>query len=157
MFRKKNTLLALVSQSLSFRNLAPKYKQTDDYRCGYFCAKALINTIGCKSTRGLSVELGLTKEGVSQSNLIRTLRNRGVAASVRYDLSRAKLEEYTDKEKYIIVYHLQNDHWMVLCDMNAGWMRLYDPEGSHKLVHYNTIKKHLGEFGILCTSKKKLL
>lgn len=156
MFRKNNTLLALVSQSLSFKSLIPQYKQTDDYRCGYFCAKALINTIGNQSTWGLSVELELSEKGVGQSNLVKTLRNRGVSASVRYDLNGDKLEKYTDKGKYIIVYHLKDEHWMVLCDMNDGWMRFYDPEDKYKLTHYNVIKKHLGEFGILCTNKKKL-
>jgi hypothetical protein len=115
----------------------------------------LINTIGIKSTWGLSVELGLTREGVTQNRLLRTLRNRGVSASVRYDLTRNKLEEYTSKEKYIIVYDHTQEHWMVLCDMEKGWMRFYDPEDIYRMTHYNVLRKHLGKFGILCTSKKK--
>lgn len=156
MYQKKNTLLELVSQSSNFNSrLKESYLQRDGYRCGFFCAKALVNYLGTREIKGLGKELNLTRDGVRQERLIKTLRNRGVSAYARYDLDKTKLEYYLAKGKSIIIYHSREEHWMVLSGIKNGMMEIYDPEGFYRHVRHNHMGKYLGKFGIICSKKTK--
>jgi predicted double-glycine peptidase len=129
------------------------YQQKNNYSCGYFCAKAIINTLGNKDVKNLVKKLRLTTDGVRQTHLINTLRSRGVSASVYYNLNRYCMEEILSAGKYIIVYHYNKDHWMVLGDIKNNTVAFYDPEA---LWHFDTtynIDSYLNGFGIVCGSK----
>ena len=129
------------------------YRQKNRYSCGYFCAKALINSLGSGYDKNLVKKLKLTKDGVRQNNLIKTLRSRGVSASIYYDLSLEDMKRHLDNGKYIIVYRYDLEHWLVLHKITAGCLHFYDPENLWGIRRYDFVKDKLNRFGIVCGSK----
>ncbi len=130
-----------------------KYEQKNKYSCGYYCAKAMINSLGDGNDTNLKPLLKLTPHGVGQTNLIRTLRARKVGVSVHYDLTLSRMEQILSQGKYIIVYHHGKDHWLVLGEIRGKRMRFYDPEGVWGYEDSGRVFDALGNFGIVCSSK----
>jgi ABC-type bacteriocin/lantibiotic exporter with double-glycine peptidase domain len=144
----------LVLQSSSSKCINKfKYTQKDSSSCGYYCALALINSIGSGRTKNLASKVKLTKNGVRQSNLIKCLRNEDIAVTVYYNLTYEKMQHFLSQGKYIVVYSLKGDHWMVLCRAEKGWLWFYDPENLYNIRKYSRMKKDLNGFGIVCSSK----
>lgn len=129
------------------------YRQRNGYSCGYFCAKAMINTLGNKDDKNLVKSLKLTQDGVRQTHLISTLRSRGVTASIYRNLSRYSIKDIIDSGKYIIVYHHHFEHWLVLGDIKDDLVAFYDPEGLWLFDFVSSINWSLKGFGIVCGSK----
>ena len=131
----------------------PGYVQRNGYSCGYFCAKALINTLGNGNDKNLVPRLGLSKDGVGQASLVRTLRSRGVTASIYYDLSFTRMQHFLDAGKLIVVYNDALDHWLILGSMSGTSMRFYDPDGRWFWRQSPKVLGNLKSYGIVCGSK----
>lgn len=130
-----------------------EYLQKNGYSCGYYCARAMINSLGNGNDRNLKPLLRLTSDGVGQNNLIRTLRARNVGVSLRYDLTLSEMERIIGLGKYIIVYDNRLDHWLVLGGVDGTRMHFYDPEDMWNYKQSDEVIDRLGNFGIVCSSK----
>lgn len=130
-----------------------EYKQKNSYSCGYYCARAIVNSLGDGNDKNLKPLLKLTADGVRQNNLIRTLRARQVGASVHYDLTLSRMDEILRKGKYIIVYHHDLEHWLVLAGIEGKMMRFYDPEEMWNYEDSDRVFDVLDNFGIVCSAK----
>ena len=131
-----------------------EYRQKNRYSCGYYCARAIINSLGNGNDKNLKPLLKLTSDGIGQNNLIRTLRARDVGVSVHYDLTLSRMDEILRKGKYIIVYHHGLEHWLVLVKIEGKMMSFYDPEEAWKYENSDLVFDDLGNFGIVCSAKK---
>lgn len=148
-----NSLFNLTQDSVpSIRN-KEGYIQRNGYSCGYFCVKAMVNVLGNKNDKNLVKSLRLTTEGTSQRSLVRVLRNRGVSASLYYDLSKEDIARHLKKGKYLIVYNHDEEHWLVLGAMSGGLCRFYDPENRWTVRPYEYVEPILNGFGIVCGTK----
>jgi ABC-type bacteriocin/lantibiotic exporter with double-glycine peptidase domain len=153
--RVKRDIETVTKKYTFFNNLTLRrgYRQKNRYSCGYFCAKALINSLGNGSDKNLVKKLKLTNDGVRQNNLISTLRDRGVSASIYYDLSLRDMKHHLNNGKYILVYRHDVEHWLVLYKVSWGGLHFYDPEGIWSLQTHWFVEDKLKGFGIVCGSK----
>lgn len=118
-------------------------------------AKMVIKTLYPKSsTKRLSKELKLSSEGTSQSNLVAALRKRRVTVTPEYNLNRAKLKRAFEREKCLVVYHVDKDHWMVVKGYrkrnSLEFVEVADPEFGVRSVRLQDFFKITGKFALIC-------
>ena len=139
--------------SLTLPKNKPGYRQWNPYSCGYFCAKAMINVLGNGNIKNLTKSLKLSTDGTRQVDLVYSLRQRGVSASVYYNLTQAKRLHFLNAGKYIISYDNPLEHWLVLGKIFRDKMFFYDPENKLHSMYSEYMLPRIGSFGIVCGRK----
>lgn len=129
--------------------------QKDDFSCGMHSARMVIKTFYPKSsTKRLPKELKLSREGTSQSNLVAALRKRRITVTPEYSLNRAKLKRALKKEKCLVVYHVNRDHWMVVKGYrkrnSLEFVEVADPEFGVRSIRLQEFFIITGKFALIC-------
>jgi len=137
-----------------YKYLRRKYAQKNDYSCGYYCLKVLVNTIGNGADFGLVKSLNMTTDGVCQNSLIHAVRNKGMSASIYRLLCLEDIKKFIRQNKYIITYHHSDEHWLLIVGVRGSVIEFYDSDDIWYMMDYGYVKEELNGFGIVCGKKK---
>lgn len=129
------------------------YRQARNYTCGYACALMVLRFFK-PETRGLDLfrRLGTGTDGTRQTAIVRELRAAGLGANVRYDVDFARLRREIDRNKLIIGYLHDIDHWVVLYGYGAEPRRVFiaDPRPMEPCERpWPEFRERLRDFGIV--------
>jgi hypothetical protein len=133
----------------------PGYRQARNYSCGYACALMVARYFRPEVRgRDLFDRLGTGLDGTRQTAIVRELRADGLRANVRYDVDFARLCREIDRNKLVIGYLFDIDHWVVLYGYGLGPDRVFvaDPRPMEACEQpWERYADRLRDFGIVCS------
>lgn len=130
-------------------------RQARNYTCGFATALMVLRYFG-SDIPGLELyrRLGTDRDGTRQSAIVRELRAAGLRANIRYDVDFARVCREIDRNKLIIGYLHDDEHWLVLYGYGRNPMRVFvaDPDPDASCEHpWDTYSPRLARFGIICS------
>lgn len=133
----------------------PGFRQARDYTCGFATALMVVRYFG-SGIPGVELyrRLGTSSDGTRQSALVRSLRLAGVRANIRYDVDFARLCQEIDRNKLVIGYLHDDEHWLVLYGYGRNPARVFvaDPEPDSPCEYvWEDYGPRLGNYGIICS------
>lgn len=136
----------------------PGFHQNDEYSCGFCSVLTVVRYFDISiSSRELLKKLKTDYTGTRQNAIIRTLRNLGISANPRYDLTLKLIKKQLNQDKLIIGYHNYCEHWFVIHGYSRDPDCLYIADPS---IYFPKIrlwkedcKNILKRFGIVCSRK----
>jgi len=132
----------------------PGYRQTRSYSCGFASALMVLHYFERDlAPPELFRRLGTSRDGTRQGAIVRELRNAQVRANVRYDIDFARLVSAIDRDKPIIGYLHDQEHWLVIYGYGVDPHRVFvaDPRPRHRSEHlWDGYAPRLNRFGIIC-------
>ena len=135
--------------------LVPGYRQARNYSCGFATALMVVRYFRPHApARELFDALGTTRDGTRQNAMVRAIRACGLGANVRYDVDFARLQQEIDRNKHVVGYLHDSDHWVVVYGYGCDPQRVYiaDPEPGEPCVHsWQRYREKLAGFGIVCS------
>ena len=135
------------------------YLQVRGYTCGFASTLTVLHAFQRNiAPRALYDQLGTDRHGTGQSAIIRALRDGGLSANARYDLSFSSLCRAIDSGKLIIGYHHRVEHWVVVYGYGVEPQRVFvaDPIIEWRKEHlWESYGPKLRSFGIVCSGRKR--
>lgn len=142
----------------------PGFRQARSYTCGFATALMVVRYFGMDiSAFELFRRLQTGRDGTRQSALVRELRAAGLRANVRYDVDFARVCQAIDRNKLVVAYLEDLEHWLLVYGYDLGGhgqgrelvpARLFvaDPRpGIPCEQPWATLGPRLGGFGIICS------
>ena len=131
------------------------YRQARDYTCGFVSTLMVMHYFVAKvPALELFRRLGTGRDGTRQSAIVRELRAAGLRVGVRYDVGFGRICREIDRNKLIIGYLGDVEHWLVIYGYGRDPERVYvaDPEPDQGCSQpWSTYGARLGDFGIICS------
>lgn len=131
------------------------FRQTRGYTCGFATALMVMRYFGVQvPAMELFRRLSTGRDGTRQSAIVRELRAGGLRANVRYDMDFPRICRSIERNKLVVGYLADIEHWLVIYGYGRDPERVYvaDPrpeEGcSQEWEHYGP---RLSGFGIICS------
>ncbi len=91
------------------------FRQVRSYTCGYAVTATVLDYFGeYIPAAQLFRRLGTGRDGTRQNAIVRELRSQGIRASVRYDVGFDRVCHEVDRDKLIISYLADAEHWVVV-------------------------------------------
>lgn len=136
----------------------PGYRQVRCYSCG-FASALMIARYYRPETPALALfeRLGTCWEGTTQSGIVRGLRSIGVSVNLRYDVDFARLCREIDRNKLIIGYLNDIEHWLVIYGYGRNPDRVFvaDPRPYEPCEYvWASYGPRLGGYGMVCSSRE---
>jgi len=135
------------------------YYQARPYTCGFASTLTVLHAYRRYVPAQQAYEkLGTDFTGTSQTAIVRALRDAGIGASLRYDLSFDDMARAIDAGKLIISYHFPLEHWVVIYGYGRDPDRVFVADS---LPHNRSEQpwSHYGEklrgFGIVCNRRRR--
>jgi hypothetical protein len=133
----------------------PGFRQTRDYTCGFATALMVLRYFDAPMpAMELFQRLGTGPDGTRQSALLRELRAAGLRVNARYDVDFARICREIERNKLIIGYLADVEHWLVIYGYGLAPARVFvaDPEPEQACQHpWASYGPRLGGFGIICS------
>ena len=133
----------------------PGFRQTRSYTCGFATALMVLRYFGMElPAMELFRRLQTGRDGTRQSALIRELRAVGLRVNARYDVDFARVVQAIDRNKLIIGYLEDLEHWLVIYGYGLAPNRVYvaDPRPDVPCEQrWDEYGPRLGGFGIICS------
>lgn len=152
--RRFRTLQAAADQRATTLPV-PGFRQARSYTCGFATALMVVHYYGLDiSALELFRRLHTGRDGTRQSALVRELRAAGLRANVRHDVDFARAREAIDRNKLVIAYLEDLEHWLLVYGYGHTPERLFiaDPRPGIPCEHeWAAIESRLGGFGIICS------
>lgn len=133
----------------------PGFRQTRSYNCGFTTALMVVRYYGVDlSALELFRRLQTGRDGTRQSALIRELRAAGLRANARYDVNFARICQAIDRNKLVIGYLEDLEHWLLIYGYGLAPARVFvaDPRPDAPCEQpWQPYAERLGGFGIICS------
>jgi len=133
----------------------PGYRQTRGYCCGFASALMVLRYFGATVPgQELFSRLGTARDGTRQGAIVRELRAAGLRVNLRYDVGFERVRTEIDRDKLIIGYLTDAEHWVVIYGYAVDPERLFvaDPRPDEGCDHaWASIEPRLGQFGMVCS------
>lgn len=133
----------------------PGFRQSRDYTCGFASALMVLRYYDAPiPAMELFQRLRTGPDGTRQSALVRELRAAGLRVNARYDVDFARICREIERNKLIIGYLADDEHWLVIYGYRLTPARVFvaDPEPGQACEHpWDTYGPRLGGFGIICS------
>lgn len=133
----------------------PGFRQARDYTCGFATALMAIRYFGASMPASdLFRNLGTDRGGTRQSAMVRELRAAGLRANVRYDVDFTRICQEIDRNKLVIGYLADHEHWLLIYGYGREPARVFvaDPRPDEPCEHaWDGYGDRLGGFGIICS------
>lgn len=134
----------------------PGYRQTRTYTCGFATTMMVMHYFGATVPgHELFQRLGTGRDGTRQNAIVRELRGSGLRVNVRYDVDFARIAREIDRDKLIISYLADLEHWIVIYGYGGGPERVYvaDPRAQQPCEHlWQSYGPRLNDFGMICSA-----
>lgn len=132
------------------------FRQTRDYTCGFAATLMVMHYFGAQvPATELLRRLGTDRAGTRQNAIVRELRAAGLRAGVRYDLDLARIGRAIERNKLVIGYLHDIEHWVVVYGHGREPERVYvadpRPEVDACAQPWSEYAPRLRGFGILCS------
>ena len=138
----------------------PGYRQARAYSCGFATALMVARFFRPDvNARELYGRLGTSRDGTRQNAIVKALRAWGIGANVRYDVGFDRLQQEIGRDKLVVGYLHDSEHWVLLYGYGLAPARVFvaDPEPGEACVHaWEAYRERLREFGIVCSSRRAL-
>lgn len=133
----------------------PGFRQTRDYTCGFTTALMVLRyfRVAIPAVE-LFRSLGTSPDGTRQNSLVRVFRASGLRANVRRDVDFARLRREIERNKLIVGYVHDDEHWVVVYGYGVEPERVFvaDPEPDQPCEHvWHEYGPRLANFGIVCS------
>lgn len=131
------------------------YRQARPYTCGFATSLMVLRYFGATVPgQVLFQRLGTSRDGTRQSAIVRELRGAGLRANTRRDVDFARICREIDRNKLIIGYLGDSEHWLVIYGYGRDPERVLvaDPtpdESCERL--WQSFGHRLSGFGIVCS------
>ncbi len=148
-----------VSDEAGARTLnVPGYRQTRNYCCGFASALMVVHYFEAQvPAQELFDRLGTARDGTRQNAIVRELRAAGLRVNVRYDVDFERIQHEIDRDKLLIGYLADAEHWVVIYGYGVNPRRVYvaDPRPDVDCEQaWDDIAPRLGTFGMVCSSPR---
>jgi len=131
------------------------YRQARSYTCGFATTLMVIRYFGADiPARELLRRLGTGRDGTRQNAIMRELRAAGLRANTRYDVDFARVCREIDRNKLIVGYLHDEEHWLVIYGYARDPERVYvaDPRPGEPCEQpWHSYQARLNGFGIICS------
>jgi ABC-type bacteriocin/lantibiotic exporter with double-glycine peptidase domain len=100
--------------------------------------------------------LGTGRDGTRQNSIVRELRRANVSANIRYDVDFERLRTAINRDKPIIGYLDDDEHWLVIYGYGLDPARVFvaDPRPNQRCEHlWGQYGPRLNQFGIVCSAR----
>jgi hypothetical protein len=133
----------------------PGFRQARDYTCGFAATLMVLRYFGA-DIPGVELfrRLGTDKGGTRQNAIVRELRAAELRANVRYDVNFTRICREIDRNKLVIGYLHDDEHWLVIYGYGRDPDRVFvaDPHPSRECEHaWQPYGERLSGFGIVCS------
>ena len=131
------------------------FRQTRDYTCGFATTLMVMRYFSVTTpATELYDRLGTGRDGTRQNAIVRELRAAGLRSHLRYDVDFARIVREVDRNKLIIGYVNDHEHWVVIYGYGRDPDRVFvaDPEPDAGCEQpWASYGKRLGGYGIICS------
>ena len=131
------------------------FRQVRSYTCGYAATALVLDFFGeYVPAAQLFRRLGTGRDGTRQNAIVREIRAQGIAASVRYDVGFERICNEIDRDKLVVSYLADAEHWVVLYGYSRQPDRVYvaDSRPEESCEHpWKLYGPRLNQFGIVCS------
>ncbi|WP_428267191.1 cysteine peptidase family C39 domain-containing protein [Haliangium sp.] len=132
------------------------FRQARDYACGFATALMVMRYFDVRvPARELFERLGTDRGGTRQTAIVRELRITGLRANVRYDVDFERLARAIDRNKLIVGYLHDIEHWLVVYGYGRGPERVFvadpRPDAGPCVQPWADYRGRLNGFGIVCS------
>ena len=136
------------------------FRQARDYTCGFATVLMVLRYFRDGERDDLPApelyrRLGTGRDGTRQNAIQRELRAAGLRVNPRYDVDFARICRAIDRNKLIVGYLHDVEHWLVIYGYGREPRRIFvaDPRPDERCDHlWDEYHERLGGFGIICSS-----
>lgn len=136
------------------------FRQARDYTCGFATVLMVLRYFSAGRTSDppaleLYRRLGTGRDGTRQNAILRELRSAGLRVNMRYDVDFTRISREIDRNKLIVGYLHDVEHWLVIYGYGRQPRRLFvaDPRPDERCDHlWDDYHQRLSGFGIICSS-----
>lgn len=117
----------------------PGFRQARDYTCGFATTLMVMRYFAARTpATELFRRLGTDRDGTRQSAIVRELRAGGLRANIRYDVDFARICLEIERNKLIIGYLHDAEHWLLIYGYGRDPERVFvaDPEPDAGCEYY---------------------
>ena len=132
------------------------FRQARPYTCGFATGLMVLRYFGVDvPAMELYRRLGTGQDGTRQNSILRELRAGGLRVNMRYDVDFSRICCEVDRNKLIVGYLHDIEHWLVIYGYGREPERIFiaDPRPEERRCEHpwEAYSERLNSFGIICS------